>query len=525
RQKFWDLRHPVVSWFPTRAAYDSVLGSPAIAYFVRKGAKHEDVQRYVVDTVAAIHGFCWISCVTHPSHFSRPDDAWKTWEQEDALLLASWDSRHSLIQLLAAVGEEVPYDVAARQELGDEDLAAALPKIPGAAVPKPMPAAVSEESSLSPPDSHDEPGNDGITATPRKYTLGQLIEELRQHEECCRVNRQRADAHAAAGNTYAELYCSGVIGPWRSDPERMPGIGRFEAICNEKYGPLTYENAIRLRGEICRFRKCGAPEADALELSEAVMNLEGDILVMKLEGHELATSKAMKALLDIGARGPFTTLDRFPSLGIDIARADFKVVPGNHPTICPNADPSIPEEYVADVLIVAWRFPVLIPIPNGHTVHWIGRNGWERNLCKCQFQALPLLRSSAVETGDPKKPTPPTTASDPANGPDRAAILKGLAPAVRLAYLAFSYAESKKGRCLQDRDAYEFLTDEGIPDDAGDKGDLADYRLPAFDTWSRYLREARKALDEGKYSPRGGRRTGSSIARANQVESQRREAE
>ena len=94
-------------------------------------------------------------------------------------------------------------------------------------------------------------------------------------------------------------------------------------------------------------------------------------------------------------------------------------------------------------------------------------------------------------------------------------------PAVRKAYLAFQYAESKVERALEDREGYDWLKENSIDQDKGDVGELADYTLPAFDTWSRQLREARKALGEQKYTPRTGRAVGASIVKGDEIEYQR----
>jgi hypothetical protein len=72
-----------------------------------------------------------------------------------------------------------------------------------------------------------------------------------------------------------------------------------------------------------------------------------------------------------------------------------------------------------------------------------------------------------------------------------------------MAYLSFLYAESKKGTRLEDRPAYDWLKEYGI--DADDSGKLVDYELPSFLTWTRYLRQARAATGERKYTPRAGR--------------------
>jgi hypothetical protein len=100
----------------------------------------------------------------------------------------------------------------------------------------------------------------------------------------------------------------------------------------------------------------------------------------------------------------------------------------------------------------------------------------------------------------------------------REELIRQMEHAVRLAYLAFSYAESKAGKRLEDREAYDLIKDEGIPEGAGDRGELAEYRLPAFGSWTRYLREARNVLNEQKYTRRAGRPVGKSIVTGGQIE-------
>jgi len=92
-----------------------------------------------------------------------------------------------------------------------------------------------------------------------------------------------------------------------------------------------------------------------------------------------------------------------------------------------------------------------------------------------------------------------------------------LAPAVRKAYLSFLYAEARNEKRLEDREAYDWLREHGIDPAEEESGELADYKLPAFDTWSRHLRTARKAVGEQKYTPRRARPTGHSSVRSGQI--------
>jgi hypothetical protein len=91
-----------------------------------------------------------------------------------------------------------------------------------------------------------------------------------------------------------------------------------------------------------------------------------------------------------------------------------------------------------------------------------------------------------------------------------------LSSAVRKAYLSFEAARLKaEKKDMKDWEAYKVLKEEGIPEGIPE---LADYRLPAKDTWCRYLRTARKALEEQKYTRRRGRPHGKSIVRQHQIE-------
>ncbi|QDS98148.1 hypothetical protein [Adhaeretor mobilis] len=113
------------------------------------------------------------------------------------------------------------------------------------------------------------------------------------------------------------------------------------------------------------------------------------------------------------------------------------------------------------------------------------------------------VESIEVPPADPPKET----------DTQREVILDSLTPAVRSAYASFKFAESKKEQQLEDRPAYDWLKEHGCEDALG----LADYSLPAFATYTRYLSKARNALGEQKYSPRAGRESGSSIVREDQI--------
>lgn len=116
-----------------------------------------------------------------------------------------------------------------------------------------------------------------------------------------------------------------------------------------------------------------------------------------------------------------------------------------------------------------------------------------------------------------KATAPKAESEEPTNRYDG---LDRLTPTVQKAYLSFVYAESKREKRLEDREAYDWLIEYGIDASKGEAGELVDYGLPAFATWSRYLREARKATGEQKYTPRHARPTGRSVVLNEQIEHQ-----
>ena len=119
--------------------------------------------------------------------------------------------------------------------------------------------------------------------------------------------------------------------------------------------------------------------------------------------------------------------------------------------------------------------------------------------------------AGAGSKGD--KPSAPGDGAPPDDGTNRYAALDKINPAHRKAYLSYVYAEAKgargEARRLEDRSAWEWLRDNGI--DAADDSELAGYPLPEFSTWARYLRNARKATGERKYTSRTAKAPGGSI--------------
>ncbi len=84
--------------------------------------------------------------------------------------------------------------------------------------------------------------------------------------------------------------------------------------------------------------------------------------------------------------------------GVEVTGLSCKVIPGDVPTICKNADPPIPLTVLSEVLPVLRR---VIDIPDGLTIHWIGTNAAYRSSCPCH----PLAPTAAPIDRD-RWPTP-----------------------------------------------------------------------------------------------------------------------
>lgn len=76
------------------------------------------------------------------------------------------------------------------------------------------------------------------------------------------------------------------------------------------------------------------------------------------------------------------------------------------------------------------------------------------------------------------------------------AIVSDMPKRFRLAYLAAKYAEENQNKELSDRDAYDWLAENGADD----------YSLPVFDTFTRYLTNARNLTDEQRKTSTQGRK-------------------
>jgi hypothetical protein len=96
--------------------------------------------------------------------------------------------------------------------------------------------------------------------------------------------------------------------------------------------------------------------------------------------------------------------------------------------------------------------------------------------------------------GEPPTPDPTTPKC----------TLEKCKPSELKAYYSYKLAEERAERRLEDREAYDLLDELLADEDSIEQftGELTDYKLPSFGTWSRQLRTARSATKERKYTPR-----------------------
>lgn len=127
-------------------------------------------------------------------------------------------------------------------------------------------------------------------------------------------------------------------------------------------------------------------------------------------------------------------------------------------------------------------------------------------------QAAAQARSSAEALYTPS--AAPTSADgtegQSLEGKEPEEPLERLPDRVRRAYAQYLFAmkqyEGEAGGQPTDRELYAWLKRR------------SEERLPAFETWVRYVRQARQALGEQKNSPRAGREHGRSIVSCHDIE-------
>ena len=116
------------------------------------------------------------------------------------------------------------------------------------------------------------PGSPSAKATPPNCgvrTLDDLLIELRIIEQATTAIRAEADAmNEAPGSGHLRIQ-AGVYEAM-AEYKKHPAFPHVEAYVNRHYGPFTYADLLRVRGEICQERGCGTTEADRLTIEEVV---------------------------------------------------------------------------------------------------------------------------------------------------------------------------------------------------------------------------------------------------------------
>jgi hypothetical protein len=112
------------------------------------------------------------------------------------------------------------------------------------------------------------------------YTLGQLLAEVERCERVYQQELERGKALEAKGTILGvhlarDKIFQAELNRFKPAPSRMPGIGRIELLCDERFGArITAEAVRKLRAELCR--RCGLSirKTDALTLDEVADKLQ-----------------------------------------------------------------------------------------------------------------------------------------------------------------------------------------------------------------------------------------------------------
>lgn len=156
---------------------------------------------------------------------------------------------------------------------------------------------------------------------------------------------------------------------------------------------------------------------------------------------------------------------------------------------------------------------------------------WNETLCQPVDTIIELLRVAdsqgmgKMAAGALAKPQEDNTAWQEENRSCSDTKPEELTRAEWHAYLSRQYAQQlairndKALEKLKERDLYDLLKNEGIPDDISGLPQLSGYKLPRNpDTWMRQNRAGREHFKEQKCTRRASRPHGSSIVRSDQID-------
>jgi hypothetical protein len=105
-----------------------------------------------------------------------------------------------------------------------------------------------------------------------------------------------------------------------------------------------------------------------------------------------------------------------PGEAVEVTGLSCKVIPGDRPTLCPDAHPPLPPSMLSIALRAVRR---LHPLPPGTTIHWVGNDTGYRNRCRCHPDApyaAPFDRdrwAAVVPPAPPSASALPVTVAEP----------------------------------------------------------------------------------------------------------------
>jgi hypothetical protein len=376
------------------------------------------------------------------------------------------------------------------------------------------------------------------------YTLRDLIHEVDGSEAAFAANTHTADrVEAEDGSISANWWRAQASAlRFRPDPERISGIDRIVLLCDELDGEVGISSAKlrRLRAKVCRIKSISLVKAGELSLEEAASILESGETPGPNNGtqlgyfdlqHEINSAKdfistviekelpRLDALAQEGDAAKFIelVLSFIDTIWFSLSRIHNELK--SDPAIsAPPNKPAVQSRRGAELAManaLAWLDRAGVAgrsVPTG---------GVPNNTNVVGNPVLPQVIEPPKVMGEGMAPVLPFKEDErPLTPEERARVFQEMVPCERKAYLVFHFAETKKGERLEDREAYDYVNENGVDQDKGDVGELTNYELPEFDTWARQLRKARKALQEQKYKKRGAPRATRSIVKGNQIEDQ-----
>ncbi|HBI47068.1 MAG TPA: hypothetical protein DDY78_30075 [Planctomycetales bacterium] len=185
------------------------------------------------------------------------------------------------------------------------------------------------------------------------------------------------------------------------DTKTAPGINQLTLLCDRAFNGtgLTIPNVRQIRADLCHQLSCSLEFANELFLPEVVNLLEDrgpSALPTSIKAEDLRAFLPVERFLHPGRTLPTRIkaedLRAYPIMTLDdliimpgnppipIYPASCRIIPGDAPSVCPDASPPLPREYLHHVEKVFREF---CQIPEGCTIHWTGHESWKRNLCHC----------------------------------------------------------------------------------------------------------------------------------------------